>query len=125
MRATFNWPSLPREPVRMRTRNTEFLLEPTSLPASTVWSMTVEQSLSLNYDLKLHSHVRLGNDQELPPAFPEVVNELHVDIEDTPQSDMGAHFEKIFEFIGELITCVYISPLSLLHNMTSTHSLPH
>ena len=55
----------------------------------------------MNYDLKIHTHVRLGNDQELPPAFPESTEELHIDVEDTPESDLGPHFAKIMDFIGE------------------------
>lgn len=56
---------------------------------------------SLNYDLKLHHHIRLAKDQELPPAFPESTNELHINIEDTPQADLASRFEEITEFIGE------------------------
>lgn len=56
---------------------------------------------SLNYDLKLHNHLRLGNDQELPPAFPESTNELHIDVEDTPQADLSSRFEEIVQFIGK------------------------
>ena len=56
---------------------------------------------SLNHDLKIHTHVRLGNERELPPALPESTEELHVDVEDTPQSDLGSHFSKIVEFIGK------------------------
>ena len=56
---------------------------------------------SLNYDLKIHTHVRLGNERELPPALPESTEELHVDVEDAPQSDLGSHFGKIVEFIGK------------------------
>jgi serine/threonine/tyrosine-interacting-like protein 1 len=56
---------------------------------------------SLNHDLKIHTHVRLGNERELPPALPESTEELHVDVEDTPQSDLGSHFSKIVEFIED------------------------
>ena len=58
---------------------------------------------SLNYDLKIHTHLRLGNDQELPPALPASTEELHIDVEDTPQSDLRSHFENIVDFIGEIL----------------------
>ena len=78
---------------------------------------------SLNYDLKLHNHLRLGNDQELPPAFPESVNELHIDIEDTPDADMTSHFEEILEFIGENISHSYSNHVQ--YGYSCTHSLSH
>lgn len=62
---------------------------------------------TMNYDLKIHTHVRLGNDRELPPAFPESTEELHVDVEDTPESDLGPHFAKIVDFIGKNDTSIW------------------
>ena len=70
---------------------------------------------SLNYDLKLHNHIRLGNDQELPPAFPESTNELHIDVEDTPEADLASRFEEIVEFIGKRTYSEWSHPLHKLH----------
>ena len=56
---------------------------------------------SLNYDLKLHHRVRLGKEQELPPAFEKSINELHIDVEDVPGTDLLSRFEEIAEFIGD------------------------
>ena len=53
---------------------------------------------SLNYDLKIHAHVSVGT--ELHTAFPGSTPELHIDVEDAPDSNLLDHFEDIFQFIG-------------------------
>ena len=52
---------------------------------------------SMNYDLKIISHVNLI--AELNAPYPGT--ELHVEVEDKDDTDLLAKFEEIYIFIGE------------------------
>ena len=53
---------------------------------------------ALNYDLKINTHVALGED--IAPAFPGKIESLHVTARDSQDSQLP--FEEIYEFIGQL-----------------------
>lgn len=69
----------------------------------------------MNYNLKIHTHLALG--QELRPAFSGKVQTLHLKIEDLADENMLTHFPEICNFIGNV--CVQIAFL-MVHNYYST-----
>ena len=56
---------------------------------------------SLNYDLKINSHVNMI--AGLPPSYPGSISELHVEVEDKEDTDLLARFEEIYSYIGEFV----------------------
>ena len=63
---------------------------------------------SMNYDLKINSHVNMIADLATP--YPGTINELHVEVEDKEDADLLARFEEIYLYMGTftfLITIGY------------------
>ena len=59
---------------------------------------------SMNYDLKINSHVNMMM-ADLPTPYPAgSINELHVEVEDKEDTDLLPRFEEIYSFIGKLST---------------------
>lgn len=54
---------------------------------------------SMNYDLKINSHVNMIAGQ--PSLYPGSINELHIEVEDKEDTDLLARFEEIYSYIGE------------------------
>ena len=60
--------------------------------------------------MKIHAHVNMAS--ELHTAFPDSIQELHVAVQDTTETNLLDWFEKIYDFIGNVI--YYMVHLSLL-----------
>ena len=56
---------------------------------------------SMNYDLKINSHVNMIADLATP--YPGTINELHVEVEDKEDTDLLARFEEIYLYIGKFL----------------------
>ena len=55
----------------------------------------------MNYDLKIHAHISIGN--ELESAYPGTITQLHYDVTDEPGQDLLSKFDEMFEFLGKYI----------------------
>ena len=53
---------------------------------------------ALNYDLKIRTHLLLG--QEVEPALPGYVQTLQVNVKDNNESDLLSHYAEACTFIG-------------------------
>ncbi|XP_019853001.1 PREDICTED: serine/threonine/tyrosine-interacting-like protein 1 [Amphimedon queenslandica] len=51
----------------------------------------------LSYDIKIKGHINVSSD--LYSAWPETVNEVHVDVQDVPQANLLERFEEVCSFI--------------------------
>lgn len=52
---------------------------------------------ALNHDMKIHAHVNMA--AELYTAFPNSIAELHIAVEDKPETILSNEFDKICDFI--------------------------
>lgn len=53
----------------------------------------------LNYDMKIKGHINVSSD--LYSAWPETINEVHIDVQDVPQANLLERFEEVCSFIGK------------------------
>lgn len=65
---------------------------------------------ALNYDLKITSHVLLG--EETAPAYPGKIESLQINIRDDPRDQLP--FSEICEFLGKLIFVHNWNPNSII-----------
>ena len=61
---------------------------------------------SMNYDLKINSHVNMIAGLDTP--YPGSISELHVEVDNKEDTDLLARFEEVYSFIGKLISILEV-----------------
>lgn len=67
---------------------------------------------ALNYDLKIRTHLLLGN--EVEPALPGEVQTLQIGVGDESESNLLTHFAEVFTFIGNVVFGFYLASQCVL-----------